>query len=105
MNAQLGWGIAVVIIAGVVNGSFAAPMKRMPSWRWENSWLMFAITGLVIFPWIIAYAHDSSPGRRLFQRIVAHTRESGFYLDSCGALEQRCAGSGSAGWAWRSHSR
>jgi len=55
VNAQLGWGIAVVIIAGVVNGSFAAPMKRMPSWRWENSWLMFAITGLVIFPWLIAY--------------------------------------------------
>ena len=55
MNAQLGWGIAVVIIAGVVNGSFAVPMKRMPSWRWENSWLMFAISGLVIFPWLIAY--------------------------------------------------
>jgi L-rhamnose-H+ transport protein len=55
VNAQIGWGIVVVIFAGVVNGSFAAPMKRMPSWRWENSWLMFAITGLVIFPWFIAY--------------------------------------------------
>ncbi len=56
MNGQIGWGIAVVILAGVLNGSFATPMKRMPSWRWENSWLIFAITGLVIFPWIITYA-------------------------------------------------
>jgi L-rhamnose-H+ transport protein len=54
MSGQIGWGIAVVILAGVLNGSFAAPMKRMPSWRWENSWLIFAITGLVIFPWSIA---------------------------------------------------
>jgi len=53
MNAQIGWGTAVVLLAGVLNGSFAAPMKRMPLWRWENSWLIFAVTGLVIFPWII----------------------------------------------------
>jgi L-rhamnose-H+ transport protein len=56
MSGQIGWGIAVVLLAGVLNGSFAAPMKRMTSWRWENSWLIFAVTGLVIFPWIIAYA-------------------------------------------------
>jgi L-rhamnose-H+ transport protein len=56
MSGQIGWGIAVVLLAGVLNGSFAAPMKRMPSWRWENSWLLYALTGLVIFPWIIAYA-------------------------------------------------
>jgi L-rhamnose-H+ transport protein len=29
-------------------------MKRMPQWPWENSWLIFALSGLVIFPWIIA---------------------------------------------------
>jgi L-rhamnose-H+ transport protein len=55
MDGQIGLGIAVVILAGVLNGSFAAPMKKMPGWRWENSWLIFALTGLVIFPWLIAY--------------------------------------------------
>jgi len=56
MTGQVGWGIAVVILAGLLNGSFAAPMKRMSSWRWENSWLLYAFTGLVVFPWVIAFA-------------------------------------------------
>jgi L-rhamnose-H+ transport protein len=55
MTQQLVVGIGLVIIAGLLNGSFAAPMKRMSAWRWENSWLIFAVTGLVIFPWIITF--------------------------------------------------
>jgi len=51
---QVVWGIAIVTLAGILQGSFAAPMKRMPEWHWENSWLIFALSGLVIFPWIIA---------------------------------------------------
>jgi L-rhamnose-H+ transport protein len=53
MTEQLVVGIGLVILAGLLNGSFAAPMKRMSAWRWENSWLIFAIAGLIIFPWII----------------------------------------------------
>ena len=56
MTQQLVVGIGLVILAGLLNGSFAAPMKRMSAWRWENSWLIFALTGLVIFPWIITLA-------------------------------------------------
>jgi L-rhamnose-H+ transport protein len=50
------WGLALVLVAGILNGSFAAPMKRMPAWRWENCWLLFALSGLLIFPWIINLA-------------------------------------------------
>jgi L-rhamnose-H+ transport protein len=53
MTDQVVMGIGLVILAGLLNGSFAAPMKWMSAWRWENSWLIFAVTGLVIFPWII----------------------------------------------------
>ena len=56
MTEQLVIGFGLVILAGLLNGSFAAPMKRMPAWRWENSWLIFAVTGLIIFPWIITLA-------------------------------------------------
>ena len=55
MSGQISLGIALVIVAGLLNGSFAAPMKRMSQWRWENIWLLFAITGLVIFPWVITF--------------------------------------------------
>jgi len=56
MTEQVVVGFALVVLAGLLNGSFAAPMKRMPAWRWENSWLIFAVTGLIIFPWIITLA-------------------------------------------------
>ena len=56
MNQALLWGIGVVTLAGILQGSFAAPMKRMPAWRWENSWLLFALSGLIIFPWIVNFA-------------------------------------------------
>jgi L-rhamnose-H+ transport protein len=56
MSGNVALGLAVVVLAGVLQGSFAAPMKRMSAWRWENSWLLFALSGLVISPWIINFA-------------------------------------------------
>src|SRR5215469_1780317 len=56
MNGNVLSGLAVVVLAGILNGSFAAPMKRITGWRWENSWLIFAVSGLVVFPWIINFA-------------------------------------------------
>ena len=31
-------------------------MKRLSAWRWENIWLVYSITGLLILPWVIALA-------------------------------------------------
>ena len=54
MGPQVAWGVSLVLLGGFLNGSFAFPMNRMPAWRWENSWLVFALFGLVIVPWIFA---------------------------------------------------
>ena len=54
MTGNLAAGLLLVVLAGMLNGSFAAPMKRMTDWRWENSWLIFAVSGLVAIPWAIA---------------------------------------------------
>jgi len=56
MNQGLLLGIGMVTLAGIVQGSFAVPMKRMPAWRWENTWLLFACSGLIAFPWITNFA-------------------------------------------------
>jgi len=48
MHSNIGWGVAVVV--------FAAPMKRMAGWPWENSWLLFAFSGLFVIPWILTFA-------------------------------------------------
>ncbi len=56
MGHEIGWSIMLVLVGGMLNGSFAAPMKRLSAWRWENIWLVYVFTGLVIFPWAIALA-------------------------------------------------
>src|SRR5713226_790651 len=56
MSGSVVCGLALVVLAGILQGSFAAPMKRMSAWRWENIWLLFALSGLIIFPWIITFA-------------------------------------------------
>ena len=54
MGHQIGWGLTLVFAGGLLNGSFAAPMKRLSVWRWENIWLVYSIVGLLILPWAIA---------------------------------------------------
>jgi L-rhamnose-H+ transport protein len=56
MHDQLGWGIMLVLVGGVLNGSFAAPMKRLSGWRWENIWLVYAAVGILVVPWAVALA-------------------------------------------------
>jgi L-rhamnose-H+ transport protein len=47
-------GIALVVLAGVLNGLFALPMKLMRRWRWEHTWLIYSIVGMAAFPWAVA---------------------------------------------------
>jgi L-rhamnose-H+ transport protein len=56
MDQALLCGIGMVTLGGILQGSFAAPMKRMPAWRWENSWLLFALSGLLVLPWTVDFA-------------------------------------------------
>jgi len=56
MEIRLGWGIAGVLLGGLLNGSWVLPMKRLPKWRWENTWLAFSILGLIVIPWSVALA-------------------------------------------------
>ncbi len=46
----------LVLFAGLMNGSFAAPMKGVRGWRWEHSWLVWAFTGCIVFPLLAAVA-------------------------------------------------
>jgi L-rhamnose-H+ transport protein len=56
MSQALLCGIGLVTLGGILQGSFAVPMKRMSGWRWENSWLLFALSALFVLPWIIDFA-------------------------------------------------
>jgi L-rhamnose-H+ transport protein len=53
-------GLATSIVAGVLNGSFAAPMKKISNWEWENTWFIYALVALLILP--VSTAFISVPG-------------------------------------------
>ena len=48
-------GIILAIIAGIINGSFPAPIKYAKVWKWENIWSVWALFGMVIFPWVVVF--------------------------------------------------
>ncbi|HUO34293.1 MAG TPA: L-rhamnose/proton symporter RhaT [Candidatus Acidoferrum sp.] len=46
--------LLLVLLAGGMNGSFAAPMKRIRGWDWEHSWFAWSVLGMILIPWIVA---------------------------------------------------
>ena len=40
-----------ILIAGIINGSFAIPTKYTDRWNFENIWLQYAIWAFLILPW------------------------------------------------------
>src|SRR5579862_9661005 len=46
MNTQWITGMALVTLAGVMQGAFAFPMKFTRKWAWENIWLASSLFGL-----------------------------------------------------------
>jgi L-rhamnose-H+ transport protein len=74
MKEHFWLGMAVIAASGAFNGSFAAPMKASRRWKWENTWLVFALVALLILPgclaagWVphLADVYRGAPGRALF---------------------------------------
>ena len=56
MSNQVNLAALLAALGGLLQGSFALPMKRMENrWRWENTWLIYSIVGLIVFPCLLAY--------------------------------------------------
>ena len=52
---QLLLGLAVVILASALQGSFVVPMAYVRRWSWENSWAVFSVLGMIGFNWALAF--------------------------------------------------
>ena len=48
------FGIILVVSAGVLNGSYALPMKKTSRWSFENTWLIYSIVAMLVLSWGIA---------------------------------------------------
>jgi L-rhamnose-H+ transport protein len=49
-GSQVVVGVTLAMLAGVLNGSFALPMKFMRQWKWEHTWLVYSVVAMVAFP-------------------------------------------------------
>jgi len=61
LDSAFGVGLAFVLLGGVFQGSFTLPMKRMPGWRWENTWLIYSVVGMVALPCLLVAVTVSQP--------------------------------------------
>jgi multidrug transporter EmrE-like cation transporter len=53
MEKPLVAGVSLTLLAGVMSGNCMLPVKFVRSWAWENVWLVFSITSLLVLPWVL----------------------------------------------------
>jgi L-rhamnose-H+ transport protein len=48
-------GFLLVLLAGLLQGSFILPMTLVRQWSWEHTWATFSLLGMLVFNWIITF--------------------------------------------------
>ena len=56
MDANPVLGMIVCALGGLAGAVFALPFKKVKQWNYESYWLFYAIFGLILFPWALAFA-------------------------------------------------
>jgi len=49
-------GFLLVLLAGLLQGTFVLPMTMVRRWSWEHTWATFSLLGMFVFNWIITFA-------------------------------------------------
>jgi L-rhamnose-H+ transport protein len=56
-------GLLLVLLAGLLQGTFVLPMTMVRRWSWEHTWATFSFLGMFVFNWIITYFLIPNIGR------------------------------------------
>lgn len=48
-------GIVIFTLGGLAGAVFYLPFSKVAKWAWESYWLIYAVVGLVLVPWILAF--------------------------------------------------
>ena len=46
-------GFVLVLLAGLLQGTFILPMTMVRRWSWEHTWATFSLLGMFVFNWVI----------------------------------------------------
>ena len=49
-------GFLLVLLAGVLQGTFVLPMTLVRGWKWEHTWATFSLLGMLVFNWLVVVA-------------------------------------------------
>jgi L-rhamnose-H+ transport protein len=75
-------GILIFMLGGLAGAVFYLPFKKVRNWAWESYWLVYAVFGLVLVPWILALA--TSPN--VLSVLGAAPGDEMIYCLVCGAI-------------------
>ncbi len=49
-------GVMIVALGGLAGAVFYIPFKKVKNWAWESYWMIYAVVGLIVVPWVLAYS-------------------------------------------------
>ncbi len=52
----LALGLAIVLFAGILQGTFILPMSHTRDWKWEHNWFVFSLLGMFVLNVAIGFA-------------------------------------------------
>jgi L-rhamnose-H+ transport protein len=75
-------GTLIFMLGGLAGALFYMPFKQVRKWAWESYWMVYAVFGLVVVPWILALT--TCPN--LFSVLKSGPRTEIVYCLVCGAI-------------------
>ena len=49
-------GVSIFALGGLAGAVFYLPFKKVKNWAWESYWFIYAVFGLVVVPWVLAFS-------------------------------------------------
>jgi L-rhamnose-H+ transport protein len=56
VNSATAYGLSVIAVSGILQGSVLSPMKYLRKWPFENIWLLYSTCAYLLLPWVFALA-------------------------------------------------
>jgi L-rhamnose-H+ transport protein len=56
VNSATVYGLSIIAVSGILQGSVLSPMKYLRKWPFENIWLLYSTYAYLVLPWVFALA-------------------------------------------------
>lgn len=80
MSPNPALGVMIFVLGGLAGAVFYLPFKKVKNWAWESYWMIYAIVGLIVVPWVLALL--TSPN--IFGVLSAAPTKQVLYCIGCG---------------------